>query len=246
MRRNKPDRKQLLDGALSLLVLAGTISLAWLGLTSKKYVPAEAAPAMKYSDIPADAVVIVIDAGHGGFDGGATGTESGVSEDGINLKVAELLSDELTKSGYYVIMTRSDGNALGETKNDDMRARKNIMQLECVDLVVSIHMNKFGDRSVSGPMVFYMKGSEEGRTLAGSVIKSLCEAVDRPPRSANPEDLFVLRVPSAPSIIVECGFLSNKRDEELLLTDEYRQKLANGIADGINDYFALKQSGDNE
>lgn len=254
MRKRKTDFKKLTDIALSLLVLAGAVSLAWIGLTGSKDIAAMTDPypigtepsASQGVRIPASAIAIVIDAGHGGFDGGAVGTTTGVIEAELNLKVSELIADELTKLGFYVVMTRTDGNALGKTKNEDMTRRKEIMNLENVDLVVSIHMNKFRDRTISGPMVFFMKGSEEGRTLAESVIRCICESTGRSPRPANPEDLFVLRVPEVPSILVECGFLSNADDEAKLVTEEYQRLLARGIADGIAGYIAQKTNGDSE
>ena len=97
-------------------------------------------------------------------------------------------------------------------------------------------MNKFKDSSVNGPMVFYMKNSAEGKALAECVINSLCEAEGRQPRQANPEDLFVLRVPKAPSILVECGFLSNSVDEQKLCDESFQALLSQAIAKGIADY----------
>ena len=188
-------------------------------------------------------LVIVIDAGHGGEDCGAVGTETGVKEAELNLAVAELVSDELTRNGAYVIMTRSGEGAIGKTKDEDMRERSRIMNIEGVDLVVSIHMNKFGDRSVSGPMVFYMRDSEAGKEFAGCVMASICDALGRQKRNINPEDLFVLREPKSPSILVECGFLSNPEDEAMLLTEEHRQKLAEGISRGILAYAERIKNG---
>ncbi|MBO4848028.1 MAG: N-acetylmuramoyl-L-alanine amidase [Clostridia bacterium] len=225
-------------------MLAGTLCLAWMGLTEKRTLPASASPGITLGDIPDDACVIIIDAGHGGFDGGAVGTETGAIEAELNLSIAKTLADELTKSGFYVIMTRSGDGALGDTKSEDMKARGEIIGLERADAVVSIHINKFRDRTVSGPMVFYMKGSEAGKSLADSIMFSLCEKLGRAPRYTNPEDLFVLRVPKAPSVLIECGFLSNAADEALLVTPEHRENIAKAAAEGIKNYFAQMKSGD--
>lgn len=251
MRKKKMDIKKMTDIALSLLVLMGAVGLAWIGLTGSKDIAAMTAPYDGAADttfeaIPASAKVIVIDPGHGGSDGGAVGSKTGAVEAELNLKVAKLLADELTKLGFYVVMTRTDENALGDTKAEDMTRRKEIMQLENVDLVVSVHMNKFRDRTVSGPMVFYMKGSSEGKALADCVIKCLCDAIGRQPRPSNPEDLFVLRVPAVPSILVECGFLSNADDEMKLISEEYQRLLARGVAEGIASYIARTINGDSE
>ena len=233
----RPFGKKAVDIALSVLVLAGAMSLAWAGLTAPRSLPAMAGAGSETQTIPEGAVVVVVDAGHGGFDGGAVGTESGAVEAELNLKVAKLLADELTKFGYYVIMTRSTDEALADSKDADMKRRAEIFKMPEVDLVVSVHMNKFRDRSVSGPMVFYMKGSQEGEALASSVMSSLCSVLGRSQRYANPEDLFVLRVPEAPSVLVECGFLSNADDERLLANPEHQKKLAAGIAAGIREYL---------
>ena len=243
MRKNSPKARKLADIMLSLLVLMGTLSLAWIGLSSTRAVPASAVPDSLFGAIPEDACVLLIDAGHGGFDGGAVGEETGVIEAELNLSIAKLLADELTRKGFYVVMTRTDDRALGDTKRADMEARRELMQSERIDAVVSIHINKFRDRSVSGPMVFYMKGSDSGKALAETVIYSLCEHVGRPQRYANPEDLFVLRVPKAPSVLIECGFLSNASDEAQLITEAYQRKLAEGAAEGIANYFAQIKTG---
>ncbi len=86
-------------------------------------------------------------------------------------------------------------------------------------------------------MVFYMEGSSQGGILAEYTINSICEAVQRPLRNANPGDYFVIRESHAPAVIVECGFLSNSDDENNLLSEQYRSLLAQGIANGICDFF---------
>lgn len=248
MRSKTPRTIRWTDAALSLAVLMGALSLSWAGLKAAPALPAAAryVSSDTGSAIPDEAYAVVIDAGHGGADPGAIGTKTGVLEAELNLEVAKLLADELTCRGIYVIMTRTDENALGSTKRDDMERRRSIMRHESADIVISIHMNKFGDSTVSGPMAFYMKGSSEGRALAESVIARLCESIGRPTRAANPEDLFVLREPIVPSVLVECGFLSNPDDEAKLSQAEYQKKLAKGIADGVCDYFAGKRVGDND
>ena len=159
---------------------------------------------------------IVVDPGHGGKDGGAIGARTGIPEAGLNLTVSQLVQAGLEAAGYQVILTRGDADALGPDKQSDMAARKAIMNQPGVDLVVSIHMNKFSDPSVSGPMAFYMQGSQPGEALATQVIQALCTALDRPLRKANPGDYFVIRESTPPSVLVECGFLSNAQDESLL------------------------------
>ncbi len=184
-----------------------------------------------------DALLIVVDAGHGGSDNGGE-SKNGVKEAGLNLSVAKLVESGLREAGFAVKMTRSDKNSLGENKRKDMQARREIMREEGIAAIVSIHMNMFSDTSISGPMAFYMKGSEEGEALAEAVIEAVCIKVDHVKRPANPGDYFVLRESLAPAVIVECGFLSNPSDEAKLVESEYQQKLAEGIVSGIAKYFA--------
>ncbi|OQB24645.1 MAG: Germination-specific N-acetylmuramoyl-L-alanine amidase precursor [Firmicutes bacterium ADurb.Bin182] len=179
---------------------------------------------------------ILIDAGHGGFDAGAE-SKNGVEEDDLNLAVSMLVRDGLEKSGCNVIMTRETGEALGRTKREDMQKRADYLQMEQLAVVASIHMNKFSDPSVSGPMVFYMKGSEQGQKLAEFVMEEICAAIGRPSRFANPGDYFVLRECSVPSVLIECGFLSNPEDEKLLQDKNHQKKLAEGIVKGITGYL---------
>lgn len=181
-------------------------------------------------------LTIVIDAGHGGSDGGAVGSVTGVKEDGLNLDVAILLKDELTLRGFKAIMTRESGDSLAKTKREDMMKRKEIMNAEGVDMVISVHMNKFGDSSISGPMAFYMQGSSEGEKMAKCIIDALCDKLGHPRRLANPGDYFIIRESKPAAVIIECGFLSNASDEKKLNDPEHRKLLAAGIADGIAAY----------
>lgn len=181
---------------------------------------------------------IVIDAGHGGFDPGAMGVTKGVREDVINLAVAKLLAAELKKSGATIIMTRIDDNALSSDKKADMALRREMIERPDVDCVVSIHMNKFSDSRVSGPMVFYMKGSQKGKMLAQCVQNTISKAAGKRKREASTGDYYILRSGTPPCIIVECGFLSNYGDQQKLRNSDYQLKLARAIAEGVVAYYA--------
>lgn len=181
--------------------------------------------------------LIILDAGHGGKDGGAVGV-NGIQEAGINLEVARLVESGLREAGFAVEMTRKNEDALGENKRADMEARREIMRQDGVCAIVSIHMNKFRDSSIKGPMAFYMKGSAEGEKLATQVITAVCETIGHPKRPANPGDYFVLRESIAPAVIIECGFLSNASDEAKLQDPAHQKKLAAGIVAGVAAYFA--------
>lgn len=187
------------------------------------------------------APLIVVDAGHGGPDNGASSV-NGVLEASLNLKVAKLVESGLREAGFAVVMTRTSDDALAPTKNEDMRVRKEIMRQEGVTAIVSVHMNKFRDTTINGPMAFYMKGSEQGEALATCVIEAVCEKISHAQRPANPGDYFVLRESIAPSVIMECGFLSNAADEKKLQDAEHQRLLAEGIVAGISKYVITGQN----
>ena len=176
---------------------------------------------------------VILDAGHGGFDGGASGTDTGVRESDLNLRVALLVQAYLEDAGARVLMTRTSSGALGDTKREDMARRGALLSTEGADAAVSIHMNKFSDRKVRGPMAYYQAGAEAGRELAQSVIDSLTEALELKPRLANPGNNFVTRVPACPAVLVECGFLSNAEEEKLLQNEIYQRAVAEAIARGV-------------
>lgn len=230
--------KRWIGWALAWIVTAAC-AVAMLGMirSARQAIP-QGQPAEETTQpATAAAFTVVVDAGHGGMDGGAVGTETGVVEAGLNLAVALLLQEALEARGVRVIMTREDENALAETKRADMDARREILCNETADLVVSIHMNKFTQRSVSGAMAYYMQGSAQGETLAQCVIDSVCDAIGQKRRAANPGDYFVIRECAVPAVLVECGFLSNPEDEKNLQDEAYQGKLAEAVAEGILAYM---------
>jgi N-acetylmuramoyl-L-alanine amidase len=185
--------------------------------------------------------LVVIDAGHGGFDPGTSGAD-GSQEDELNLQVSQNLKADLESYGAQVIMTRSDENALADTKEGDMAERRRIITESSSDIVVSIHMNSFTDGSVSGPLVLFMEGSSRGEKLARSIQKSLVESL-KPAQENNARsgDLYILRSGNQPCVIVECGYLSNEKEEQQLKSNDYQQKLSQAICGGIINYFASDQ-----
>ena len=176
---------------------------------------------------------IILDAGHGGFDAGATGTDTGVKESDLNLKVALLVQTALEDAGARVLLTRTDEGALADTKRADMSRRAALLLSEGADAAVSIHMNKFADRRVRGPMAYYQAGADAGQALATSVIDSLTEALELRPRLPNPGNNFVTRAPICPAVLVECGFLSHPEEERLLQDERYQKTIADAIACGV-------------
>lgn len=181
--------------------------------------------------------VIVVDAGHGGFDPGAIGV-SGAHEDDINLAVAQHLKTALEDEGAQVIMTREDEDALASDKDDDMAERRRIIEQSGSDIVISIHMNNYtDDPSVNGPLVLFMPGSDRGKTLAESVQVCLNSALDAD-GSARSENLFILKSGNQPCVLVECGYLSNEDEERSLQEPDYQSNIAKAICDGAVEFLS--------
>ena len=181
---------------------------------------------------------VVLDYGHGGGDCGAVGIDTGVWESDLNLLIGERTARALEDRGCFVLRTRTGADALADTKRDDMAYRGAILCTEGADCTVSIHMNKFADRRVRGPMCYFQAGAEEGKALAQCVIDALCGALGRGARLANPGNNFVTRIPSVPSVLVECGFLSNPEDERALQDPACQQTIADAIAEGVLAYLS--------
>ncbi len=176
--------------------------------------------------------VVVIDAGHGGFDGGVVGA-SGIKESELTLLIAKQLEEKLEQQGVRVVMTRKTQNAVGKTKKQDMQNRKKIIQSAGASMVVSIHINKFSLPSRRGVQVFY-DDTKVGESLAITMQNALNQQINQKYSSRSDfqpisADLFITKCDIVPSIIVECGFLSNPQDEKLLLTPAYREELAQVI-----------------
>ena len=196
--------------------------------------------------LPVTNKIIVIDAGHGGEDGGAT-SENGISEAQINLKIALNLQKLLEQSGANVILTRSDENAiydldkktLREKKVSDIKNRVKIGNNSSADIFVSIHLNKIPQNQYSGWQTFYKDGNEQGKELATSIQNNLNETIQKenkrvPMKISN---VYIIKQVEIPTAIVECGFLSNPEEEQILQQEIYQEKLAWGIYNGIIEYF---------
>lgn len=188
--------------------------------------------------MPASKKVIVIDAGHGGFDPGKVGKDD-VYEKDINLDIAMKLQKYFEQSGATIIMTRTEDSATAGTKNEDMRKRKEIVNKSKADILISIHQNSYEDPSVSSPQVFYY-GTSESELLAKDVQKEMnLELSPKRERDAQKNDsYYILKETDIPAIIVECGFLSNPEEKALLVTDDYRDKIAWSIYVGTINYFS--------
>lgn len=185
-----------------------------------------------------NAVIILLDVGHGGFDPGSGGIDSGVTESELNLAVAKFVAEKLGEKGYYVFMTRMGEYAVANTKAEDMAARTAMMKNDIFTVAISIHMNSFpSDRSVNGTRLFCYPGSLQGQSLAAGIMSKIAAATGQRNRDVVADDLMVVREPICPSALVECGFLSNSSDEANLRTTSYQQTLAQAVADGVQSYI---------
>ena len=170
--------------------------------------------------------VIVIDAGHGGEDPGMIGIKN-LEEKGINLQIAKKLCAHLEKEGYTVVMTREKDQGLyGESRNNrkaqDMQKRIRIIKETTPLLTVSIHQNSYQDPEVKGPQVFYYQDSREAK---------------------GNKTYYLLKRSEGILTIIECGFLTNPEEATLLVQEEYQEKLAEAIADGIIRYLEESPAG---
>ena len=196
--------------------------------------------------LPASGKTIVIDAGHGVPDEGAQ-SSNGTTEAETNLKIALKLQNLLEQSGCTVILTRSDENAiydidsktLKQKKISDIKNRVKIGNESSADLFVSIHLNKIPQQQYFGWQTFYKSSDENSTKLAKCIQSSLNESIQKENNrvAKTIENIYIIKHVEIPITIVECGFLSNPDEEKLLLEDEYQNKLAWGIYNGIIDYF---------
>ena len=189
-------------------------------------------------------LTIVIDAGHGGLDGGSTGTNTGVTESELNLIYANKLEKLLKSVGISVIKTRNSLDGLYDAgsknfKKEDMQKRKEIIEQANAQAVISIHMNKFSLKSENGSQVFYQQNDEKGKKLADCIKDELVAKIDNARNLTLGGDFFICKCDDVPSVIVECGFLSNEKEELLLQEDEYQDKLCYSIFCGIMKYFNI-------
>jgi N-acetylmuramoyl-L-alanine amidase len=196
-------------------------------------------------NMPLSSKVIVIDAGHGGIDGGAVSVD-GLEEKEITLKIATYLRDFLQQSGAYVVMTReSDTDLAGEGdgksrwKARDLMQRLKLVKDENANLFVSIHGNAFPSSRVHGAQTFYNSTREVNKQLATFIQTELVHNLGNTDRTAKAKnDVYLLKYSPVPTTLIEVGFLSNQREAQLLRDDDYQRKLAASIYYGILAYHS--------
>ncbi len=142
-------------------------------------------------------------------------------------------------------MTRETNNSLAEGagrafKKRDMELRKELIKRIRPNMVISLHQNSYTNHSLRGAQVFYDKTSDISKQIAEFIQEQFLASLEHSNKTTSPGDYFMLKCTTAPSVIVECGFLSNEEDEKLLLTEEYQEKIINCIYLGIVKFLQLK------
>lgn len=186
---------------------------------------------------------IVLDAGHGGSDPGKVGCND-VLEKEINLSIVYKLKTLFENKGFKVVLTRTDDKPLADEnaknmKIEDMRNRVALITETMPIMTISIHQNSFPDASISGPQVFFYDQSPEGEAIAATLQNTLNTIMEPPkPRiSKSNDDYYILKKTPTPTVIVECGFLSNEKEASDLTTEAYQEKLARAIYWGTCEYL---------
>lgn len=186
---------------------------------------------------------IVIDAGHGGWDPGKKGI-NGAEEKVLNLQIAMRLKKLLEAEGIEVVLTRKDDGGLyqegdNNKKVQDMRKRCEIIKEAMPVFTISIHQNSYPEEYVKGAQTFYYGKSPEGKELAELIQASMIERLDKENHRAAKanESYYMLKRTPTPTVIVECGFLSNSQEAELLTDESYQEKAAWAIHMGVMQYL---------
>lgn len=192
---------------------------------------------------PLSGIVIVVDAGHGGPDGGAV-SRDGLVEKEINLLIAKYLRDYLQEAGAVVMMTRekdedlADENPPGSRKTQDLHRRADIIRESGADLFVTIHLNSIHSSRWSGAQTFYYSGHRTSKYLAVFIqdqLRANLQNTDRIAKSA--DTIYLLKTSPVPSVLVEAGFLSNPQEAQLLAKPDYQKQVAASIYQGILRFY---------
>ena len=194
---------------------------------------------------------VIIDAGHGGEDGGAVSAD-GLVEKNVNLGISKMLCTMLSDAGIKVVMTRTDDRLLydrnvdfeGKKKKLDLAARLEVAKTYEESIFVSIHMNSFSDKRYSGLQVWYSPKCPESMVLAQKIQSNTRMSLQpNNKRSIKAADskIFLLDNAVSPAVLVECGFLSNPDEARLFESDEYKTRIAKVIFDSILEFLSVQQ-----
>ena len=224
---------------LFVCVIAGIVGTLFLTMPVIKTVTATTDPASR---------IIILDAGHGGEDGGTSSTD-GTKEKDINLAVTLRLKAMLDSAGFQVKMTRETDIAVNDPNLDTVKQRKvsdiknrlKLIQNTPNCIFISIHQNHFSESKYNGTQVFYSKNHEDSKAIAEDIQNQVVTFIQpENKREIKPatESIYLLWNTNVPAVLVECGFLSNSDEESKLKTDNHQQLLVDGIVKGIDQYFS--------
>ncbi|PYZ91900.1 N-acetylmuramoyl-L-alanine amidase CwlD [Salipaludibacillus keqinensis] len=194
--------------------------------------------------LPLSGKMIVLDPGHGGIDGGAT-SKSGLLEKDVSLEISLNLRDYLQEAGAFVMMTRevdkdlaaADTQKIRSRKVEDLKERVRLINNSDADFFISLHLNAIGEPRWSGAQTFYNRAIEGNEVLAKHIQNELVINLENTARQAKPiHNVYLIQQSTIPGSLVEVGFLSNPREAELLGTEDYQQKIAASIYNGILRY----------
>ena len=186
---------------------------------------------------PKQLKTVVIDPGHGGYDAGSVGI-NGTIEKNATLSISLKLGAILEKKGFNVVYTRESDNVTWPSDNKkDLAARAAIANEASADIFISIHLNTFKMEEVRGTETYYNRVSTEGKKIAELIQNKIVKDVRSKDRGAQPGNFSVFKKVSAPAVLIELGYISNKSEESLLNSRSYQNKISGAIADGIYAYF---------
>lgn len=206
--------------------------MIFIGITSCKKVKTE-------KEISNDSIIIYLDPGHGGFDGGTT--YEGIIEKDITLKVSLLIANYLEKTGFTVKLTRNTDKALGKNKQKDIYKRVDLINSSKAVIYISIHVNSYPSNKVWGFQTFYSDKSEENKILAEDIMKMLYLMDNSNKRIAKMiYGKYLLEHTVITGCLIELGFLTSESDRHKLIDDEYQRKIAQYIYLGILGYIETK------
>ena len=243
---DRTTKKQILSN-LCFIVVFSLVFAIYCGVTTMVFDKTQDRNDNREADASMPSKLIVLDAGHGGEDGGTVGT-NGVYEKVLNLDMSEALETYLKFSGFEVVQTRTEDVLLydrgvdfkGKKKLLDLAARYKIADDLMPDLFISIHMNAFPDGKYSGLTVYYSpnndKSFDAAKMIRDGVIEKMQPDNKRELKKAG-SNIYLLNRLHCPSVLVECGFLSNEEECAKLATEEYRHRLSLVLFSSISSFF---------
>lgn len=195
---------------------------------------------------PLSGKIILLDAGHGGYDGGAV-SQSGIVEKIINLNICFFLRDYLQQSGAIVKITResdkdlasNNTHKLSERKTEDLKKRASMISESKADVFISIHLNSMSSNKWKGAQTFFTLNNKDNRILASLIQEEFIKNLENTNRVSKTIDttIYLLKMSKIPSVLIEAGFLSNETEAEQLSSVNYQKKIANAVYQGILSYF---------